>query len=213
MENFLMDIATESKEFYRLLDDLLDFNLRWIDKWTQLEYDGLHFADDWGGQTSLIIKPETWRRIFKPRYAQMFKRVRERGMDVWYHTDGQIRDIFGDLIEIGVQVINCQVTVVGHDWIARNVRGRVAIRTDIDRQRVMPMGSPAQVKEEVHRTFQACGSSQGGIIACGEVGPDVPLENIRAMYEAFREYGTYAASAPQPATSEVQLGNSGIETC
>jgi uroporphyrinogen-III decarboxylase len=75
------------------------------------------------------------------------------------------------------------------------------------------MGSPAQVKEEVHRTLQACGSSQGGIIACGEVGPDVPLENIRAMYEAFREYGTYAASAPQPATSEVQLGNSGIETC
>jgi len=49
MENFLMDMASESKEFYRLLDDLLDFNLRWIDKWTELEYDGLHFADDWGG--------------------------------------------------------------------------------------------------------------------------------------------------------------------
>jgi uroporphyrinogen-III decarboxylase len=123
----------------------------------------------------------------------MFKRVRERGMDVWYHTDGQIRDIFDDLIEIGVQVINCQVPVVGHDWIAKNVRGRVAIRTDIDRQRVMPLGSTMEVKEEVHRTFEACGSSQGGIIACGEVGPDVPLENIRAMYEAFLEHGTYAS--------------------
>ena len=82
MENFLADIATESKVFYRLLDDMLDFNLRWIDKWATLEYDGLHFADDWGGQTSLIIKPASWRRIFKPRYAEMFKRVRERGMDV-----------------------------------------------------------------------------------------------------------------------------------
>jgi len=191
MENFLMDIATESREFYRLLDDLFEFNLRWIDKWTELEYDGLHFADDWGGQTGLFVKPETWRRIFKPRYARMFKRVRDRGMDVWYHTDGQIRDIFGDLIEIGAQVINCQVAVVGHDWIARNVRGRVAIRTDIDRQRVMPLGSTAEVKEEVQRTFEACGSCQGGIIACGEVGPDVPLENIRAMYEAFLEHGTY----------------------
>jgi hypothetical protein len=191
MENFLMDIAGESKVFYRLLDDLLDFNLRWIDKWTKLEYDGLHFADDWSGQTSLLIKPETWRRIFKPRYTQMFQRVRGRGMDVWYHTDGQIRDIFGDLIEIGAQVINCQVPVVGHDWIARNVRGRVAIRTDIDRQRVMPLGSTTEVKEEVHRTFEACGSSQGGIIAYGEVGPDASLENICAMYEAFLEYGTY----------------------
>ena len=49
MEKLLMDIAGEPGEFYRLADDLLDFNLRWIDKWTQLEYDGLHFADDWAG--------------------------------------------------------------------------------------------------------------------------------------------------------------------
>ena len=64
-------------------------------------------------------------------------------------------DIFGDLIEIGVDVIN------------------------------------SQVKEEIHHVFEACGTPEGGISACGEAGPDVPLANIRAMYEAFREYGTY----------------------
>jgi len=53
-----------------------------------------------------------------------------------------------------------------------------------------PFGSPAEVKEEVQRVFEACGTPDGGIIACGEVAPEVPLENIRAMYEAFREYGT-----------------------
>ena len=191
MENFLMDIVGERKKFYRLLDDLLAFNLRWIDKWTDLEYDGLHFADDWGEQHRMMIKPESWRRIFKPRYARMFQRMHEAGMDVWFHSDGRINNVLGDLIEIGVNVINCQVAVVGHDWIAANARGKVAFRTDIDRQHVLPFGSPAQVKEEVHRTFEACGTSQGGIVACGEVGPDVPLENIRAMYEAFREYGRY----------------------
>ncbi len=191
MENLLMDVATEPPAFYRLLDDLLDFNLRWIDRWTKLEYDGLHFADDWGGQHGLMVKPATWRRIFKPRYAEMFQRSHEAGMEVWYHSDGRINDIFEELIEIGVDVINSQVAVVGLDWIAENVRGRVAFRTDIDRQRVLPFGSPTQVKEEVHRTFEACGTSEGGIIACGEIGPDVPLENVRAMYEAFREYGSY----------------------
>jgi len=55
----------------------------------------------------------------------------------------------------------------------------------------MPFASPSQVKEEVHRVFEACGTPDGGLIACGEVGPDVPLANIVAMYEAFREYGTY----------------------
>lgn len=191
MQNFLVDIATESKEFYRLLDDMLDFNLLWIDKWTVLGYDGLHFGDDWGGQHSMMIRPETWRCIFKPRYAEMFRQVHSSNMDVWFHTDGHVNEIFEDLIEIGVDVINCQVPVVGHDWIAGSVRGKVAFRTEIDRQHVLPFGSPSEVKEEVHRTFEACGTPYGGIIACGEIGPDVPLENIRAMYEAFMEYGVY----------------------
>ncbi len=191
MENCLTDIAVESAAFGRLLDDLLAFHLRWIDKWTALEYDGLHFGDDWGGQRSLLVRPAVWRRIFKPRYQAMFSRARAAGMDVWFHSDGFVNDIIGDLIEIGVDVINVQVAVVGHDWIARNARGRVAFRTDIDRQKVMPFGSPAEVAEEVHRTFEACGTPAGGLIACGEIGPDVRLVNVRSMYEAFRRYGRY----------------------
>jgi uroporphyrinogen-III decarboxylase len=192
MENFLVDLVVESKEFYRLLDDLLAFNLRWIDEWTAREYDGLHLADDWGAQHRMLIRPETWRRIFKPRYAEMFQRVHDAGMDVWFHSDGHINEIMGDLIEIGVDVINAQVAVMGHDWIARNARGKVTFRTDIDRQYVLPLGSPAEVKEEVHRVFESCGTTEGGIVACGEIAPEVPLENIVALYEAFVEYGTYA---------------------
>ena len=48
------------------------------------------------------------------------------------------------------------------------------------------------IKDEVHCVFEACGTHDGGLVACGEVGPDVPLANIRAMYEAFREYGRHA---------------------
>ena len=44
------------------MDDMLAFNLRWIDKWTVLDYDGLHFADDWGEQNRLMIRPAKWRR-------------------------------------------------------------------------------------------------------------------------------------------------------
>jgi hypothetical protein len=179
MEDLLADLATEPPAFGRLLDDLHDFNLRWIDRWTALPYDGLHFGDNWGGQTGLLIRPGAWRRIFKPRYAEMFRRVKAAGMDVWFHTDGFINEIVGDLIEIGVDVLNFQVAVVGHDWTARNIRGRLSVRTDIDRQRVLPFGSPAEVAEGVRRTFESCGTADGGLIACGEVGPDVPLENIR----------------------------------
>ena len=114
--------------------------------------------------------------------------MKAAGRHVWFHSDGFINEIFGDLIEIGADVINFQAAVVGFDWAARNVRGKVAVRTDIDRQSVLPFASPARVREEVRRTLEACGTSEGGLIACGEIGPDVPLENIRAMYEAFRDF-------------------------
>jgi uroporphyrinogen decarboxylase len=191
MQNFLMDLAYGCAGLEHLMDDLLAFNLRWIEKWTRLEYDGLHFADDWGSQVGLMIQPKQWRQLFKPRYAEMFAAVRRAGMDVWYHSDGKINTILPELVEIGVTVVNCQARLVGYDWIAGNLRGAVAFRTDIDRQQVLPFGTPSQVKEEVHRTFEACGTPAGGIVACGEIGPDVPLENIRAMYAAFREYGKY----------------------
>lgn len=189
METLFLELASERPALLRLMDDLLAFNLRWLDRWLALEYDGLHFGDDWGGQRSLLVRPAQWRRLFKPRYAEMFRRVKAAGRDVWFHSDGFINDIAGDLAEIGVDVLNFQIAVTGHDWAARNIRGRMAVRTDIDRQSVLPFGSPSRVREEVARTFESCGTAEGGIIACGEIGPDVPLPNIRALYESFRDLG------------------------
>jgi len=188
MENLLVDLAFESKEVYRLRDELLQFNLRWIDKWLACEYDGLHFADDWGAQTRLMIPPELWRRLFRPAYQAMFDQVNRAGVDVHFHSDGCIIDIIPDLLDLGVKVINCQASVIGYDVLKKNFAGKVCFRTDLDRQKVMPFGTPAQVREHVRQVFDQLGTPQGGIIACGEIGTDTPLENIRAMYEAFLSY-------------------------
>jgi len=188
MENLLMDLAEGSREVYRLRDDLLAFNLRWLDKWCALPYDGIHFADDWGDQTRLLVRPELWRAFFRPAYAAMFQRVISAGMDVHFHSDGNIIDIIPDLIDIGVKVINCQANVIGLDLLKRKVRGSVCFRTDLDRQKIVPFGTPEQVKRHVVDVFEHLGTPAGGIIACGEIGPDTPLANIRAMYEAFASY-------------------------
>jgi len=52
----------------------------------------------------------------------------------------------------------------------------------------LPFVSPAEVKEFICDLFHYLGTPNGGIIACGEISEDVPLENIRAMYEAFTEF-------------------------
>jgi len=187
-EPLLEDLVLEAPEVYRLRDDLLAFSLRWLDKWLAQPYQGLHFADDWGTQQNLLIPPRIWRAVFKPAYAAMFAKVKAAGLDVWFHSDGNIFEVLPDLVEVGVDVLNCQVSVMDIDEIARQFTGRLAFRTDLDRQNVMPYKSPSEVKDFIFRLFGKLGTSDGGIIACGEISEDVPLANIRAMYEAFLEY-------------------------
>lgn len=188
MENLLMDLVYPEPEVYQLRDDLLSFNMTWLDKWLTHEYDGLHFADDWGSQTSLLISPERWREFYKPVYAAMFEKVTRAGVDVHFHSDGYIIDIIPDLIDMGVKVLNCQAAVIGYDRLHREFAGTLCFRTDLDRQKVMPYGTPDQVRAHIRDLFGQLGTPKGGIIACGEIGPDTPLENIRAMYETFMAY-------------------------
>jgi uroporphyrinogen decarboxylase len=186
-EATLIDLATDRPEIYGLRDDLLIFNLAWIDRWLEREYQGLQFADDWGTQSNLMIAPATWRSFFKPVYAAMFSRVKAAGLDVWFHSDGNIIEIMPDLIELGVDVLNCQASVMDRGQL-KAYAGQICFRTDIDRQSILPYVSPPEVKAYIGQLFRDLGTPEGGIIACGEISEDVPLENIRAMYEAFVEF-------------------------
>ena len=160
-EELLMDILTEEKAAFTLRDELLAFNLRLVDKFLALDYDGIHFADDWGTQTALMINPELWRSFFRPCYKVMFEKVLAAGRDVHFHSDGYIIDIIPDLIDLGVSVINCQTNCMGNDVIGRRFRGQVCFRTDIDRQMVMTFGTPAEVKAHIRSLFQSARVRKG----------------------------------------------------
>ncbi len=188
-ENLLMDIASDDPRLHNLMDRLVDWYLNGLEGSLGMGVDGVHFADDWGTQTALMISPASWRRIFKPRYARMFKPVKDAGKHVWFHTDGYTRAIFEDLVEIGCDVINPQHTIMDVEEIGRSLAGRVAFRTDFDRQHIIPHGTRQEVCDHVKHTIECLCNRHGGAVLHGEIGPDVPLPNVRWMLEASLEFG------------------------
>jgi uroporphyrinogen-III decarboxylase len=163
---------------------ILEVMLRRIDRLCALPaLDGIHLRDDWGTQEALMISPRLWRSFFRPAYARLFQRVRDSGKHVWFHSDGAIHAILPDLIDLGVQVLNPQVNLLGREPLAVLCRGKVCIQADIDRQWALPHGTPGDVRAEVRADLAAFGSRDGGYIARGEVAGDVPLENVRAMLD------------------------------
>ncbi|MGQ9729648.1 MAG: uroporphyrinogen decarboxylase family protein [Candidatus Zipacnadales bacterium] len=189
--NYFVDLAEDNDGVHELADRMVEYNLYSIKRYVQAGVDCITFGDDWGAQDRLLIHPDEWRRFFKPRYARMFEVAREAGVHVWFHTDGWILEIIEDLIEIGVTILNPQHACMGTQRVGEICGGRICIRTDIDRQWVLPFGTPEEVVTAVKEAIEAFGRFNGGVLLHGEIGPEVPLENIEALYEAFYEYGRY----------------------
>jgi hypothetical protein len=180
----LEDLLVEPERCAQLRDMILGVMLRRVERLCQLDaLDGIHFRDDWGTQQALMIRPQLWREVFKPAYAQLFALTRDAGKHVWFHSDGAIGEIVPDLIEIGVQVLNPQVDVVGRDRLRALCYGQVCIQADIDRQYVLPYGTPEDVRAAVRTDLAALVSPAGGYIGRGEAAGDVPLENLEALYD------------------------------
>ena len=95
------------------------------------------------------------------------------------------------LIDAGVDVINPQDLVNGIDWIADNLKGKVCVELDIDRQSVTVFGTPAQIDALIGESVKKLGSKQGGLMMIYGLYPGTPLENAAAVMDAMEKYAAY----------------------
>ena len=187
-ENVMIDYATGDKRLVRLIDMIVEFNAEIVRRYVELGVDCVGFGDDMGMQERFTISPNTWRRYIKPAYAKLFGMCRQAGVHVHLHSDGYIADVLSDLVQIGVTIPNPQDLVNGLETIRRLLKGNVCIDLDIDRQRIIPWGTPKQIDEHVRTCIETLGSQQGGLmLVCGVYAP-TPLENIEALLAAMSRY-------------------------
>ena len=188
MENVFTDFYIHEPEVRRLLDRLEAYLFEIVRQWAALGADAVFFTDDWGSQSGLMISPELWRNLFKPYYARIFDEVHRLGMDVFFHSCGDVTAIVGDLIDISLDVLDpVQPGAMDIDQLAREFGGKLAFSGAVDVQSLLALGSPQQVKDEVRRIADTLGKPFGGALVLGPANvmtPDIPFENLVALFEA-----------------------------
>ena len=113
-----------------------------------------------------MIAPLLWRRVFRPRYAAQFDRAHRAGKRVWFHTCGCVDAIIGDLIEIGVDVLELlQPDVFGVERLSREFGGKVCFCCAVDHQRRAIHGSRGEIFGYARRLRDQLGRFHGGFIA------------------------------------------------
>ncbi len=190
LENFLMDLITEPPELPVLLDRVLEYNLRYIDRWLEIgNIDVIWFHGDMGSQNGPLFSLETFRRQLKPAYMKMFQRCRRAGVHVWYSSDGNILPFVDDLIECEVSIHDPQVRPNTVEKIAEVYSGRLCALVDIDEQ-MLPYCSPEDIFVQVKKVRDSVGTSEGGLMIYAIPSSDVSLENIEALAAAWEKYCT-----------------------
>ena len=157
--------------------------------------DIIHCGDDIGMQDRLMMSPAMWREWLKPRWRKVIKGAKDANPDclAFYHSDGDVRQVIDDLIEIGFDILNpVQPECMDPAQIKRDYGDRLALWGCIGTQTTMPFGTPEQVRATVRWTIENAGRGGGLLIAPTHVlEPEVPWENIETLFEAVDEYGVY----------------------
>jgi len=153
-------------------------------------------GDDFGTQTGLLISPAMWRAMLRGGFAAFIDLGHEFGCQVAHHTCGSIEPIIPDMIEAGLDILNpLQPDVAGMDHADLKARygGRISFHGSISIQRALPFGTPEDVRNEV-RDRAAALAPGGGFILCTahNIQADTPLENVEALFDAYRQFGSYA---------------------
>ena len=187
MEQLLIDFVERPEFVHELLEAITEFTLTQVDSVLKHEIDAVRFGDDWGSQAGLIMGPTLWREFIKPYATRLYQRVREAGRFVFIHSCGDVDAILDDLVECGVQVFNpFQPEVMDVFETKNRYYGRLAFYGGISVQRLLPHGTPDEVRAEVRRLLDTLGRGGGYLASPSHAVPaDVPPENMAAMIEVL----------------------------
>lgn len=187
-ENLTYDMADNEPRLWKLIEIVEAFNRGRMEHILALEPDCYGIPEDLGMQTGPMLTPAFFHTYIRPSYERLTAKAKARGIVVHQHSDGYIMDLLDDLLTVGGTVLNLQDRVNGLDNIVRHIKGRVAIDLDIDRQHVTATGTPRDIHEWVRECVEKLAGENGGLSLMYHAWPPTPIQNIRAVCDAFERY-------------------------
>jgi uroporphyrinogen decarboxylase len=196
------DWASEPGLARRMLCKFRDFHLGYLEKVFEvldgIPIDVIHMADDFAGQSGMLISPRSYRKVLKPLHKEMFDYIHSKtDAKVFIHSCGSIRPVIPDLIESGVDILN-PVQVNAREMDSADLKrefgrdvvfwgGGVDTQNALDEQH-----TPEEVRTDVRRRLNDLMPGGGFVFATvHNIQGNVPPENIMAMWETVQEYGKY----------------------
>lgn len=198
-ENLMLDMAMEDEIIDVLIGKVTDVLCRLIEIYMDTAGPYLDIfelpGDDYAAQNP-IISPRMFDRYFAPAWQRMISLVKEAAPNckIMFHSDGRMEPYLERLIGLGIDVFHCLEPLPNVDMhvIKQTYGDRLCFLGAIDIKEAL-QGDAARVAAEVQERIQALAPGGGYILApANHLQPDVPPDNVIALYEAARKLGRYS---------------------
>ncbi len=199
-ENFMIDLVANPALSDAIMNALLEAYMQRFERFAEAVgpyVQIVNINDDLGTQDAPHMSPRNYRARIKPYHSALCQFIKSHcDAAVFLHSDGAIEPLIPDLIEAGIDILNpIQVSAKGMDptELKRKYgRDLVFWGGGCDTQHVLPFGTPDEVREEVKRRLEQLMPGGGFVFnTVHNIQPEVPPENVMAMYETVWEFGKY----------------------
>lgn len=140
-------------------------------------------AEDFANGTGPMLSPAFLRKAFFPRIERLVDAYHRKGIRVLFHSDGNLHPVLDDLVACGIDALNPIDIASGMQPAEiRRKHPNLILVGGIDCARLLPFGSPADVRNATRKLIEVAGPALL-VGSSSETGDDVPLENFLAMVE------------------------------
>ncbi|NWG12183.1 MAG: methyltransferase [Acidobacteria bacterium] len=149
---------------------------------------------DFGTQSSSFCSVETFRELWMPYYKRINEWIhRNTRWKTFKHSCGAVAKFIEPFIECGFDILNpvqCSAAGMEPERLKSNVGGRIVFwGGGVDTQKVLPFGTPAEVREQVLRRCEVFAPGGGYVFtSVHNIQAGTPVENIVAMIDAVHEF-------------------------
>lgn len=194
--DFYMDIASNNKEGNYILDSIKEYFIEWNRNYVSSingRADIVATGDDYGMQDRTILAPDLWRRQIKPRYEELIydSKSKYKNIKWFHHSCGSIYPIINDMIEIGIDILNpIQPTAkdMNPEKLKKDFGDKITFHGGIDVQKLLPFGTPDQIRNEVKKIINILSENGGYLVAPSHnIQAKTPVENVLAFYDTVNE--------------------------
>ncbi|MFX0059380.1 MAG: uroporphyrinogen decarboxylase family protein, partial [Candidatus Heimdallarchaeota archaeon] len=196
LETFSMLLA-KRKQIKQIFDDRGKFSLeltKRVIEWG--ETSAIYMTDDYGYKKGLFMHPKYYREYILPWLGRICKTAHKAGLKVMLHSCGDILQIFEDLVNVGIDVINpIEPTTANPEYdifkLHEKFGDRITFCGNLSPQ-MLATGNVSDVKASAKRLIQEIAPDGGYIYSSGHsINPAVTLENFLAMRKILEKYGKY----------------------